>query len=96
MSLNENILRHNMEQLLKAELRTILLRTRAELGLTQNKMSDRYIMSEDSYYDLESGKYMCGTLTAILLLNDQANPKAILNEIAAKLEKLKEEELLPI
>ena len=94
--MTENVLRDKMEQLLKKELRSLLLKTRADLVLTQSKMGDRYVMSENSYSALEKGEYMCGTLTAILLLQDQKEPSTALAEITEKLEKLREEELLPL
>lgn len=94
--MTENVLRDKMEQLLKKELRSLLLKTRAGLVLTQSKMGDRYVMSENSYSALENGEYMCGTLTVILLLRDQKDPNMVLTEITEKLEKLREEELLPL
>lgn len=53
-------------------------------------------MSEYSYSALENGEHMCGTLTTILLLRDQKDAGKIISEITAKLEKLMEEELLPL
>lgn len=90
--MTENLLREKMNQTLKNELRLMILETRACLELTQNKMSDRYVMSESSYSSLEKGEYMCGTLTAILLISDQEDPAQALRKIAAKLKKLREEE----
>ncbi len=92
----ENVLREKMEKLLKRELRSLMLKTRAGLNLTQSKMGDRYVMSENSYSALENGEYMCGTLTTILLLKDQNDPGKVMSEITEKLEKLREEELLPL
>ena len=43
--MSENVLRDKMEQLIKVELRTLALHTRAKLDLTQTKMGDRYVMS---------------------------------------------------
>lgn len=94
--MTENVLRDKMEKLLKRELRSLMLKTRADLELTQSKMGDRYVMSENSYSALENGEYMCGTLTTIFLLRDQKDPGKVLDEITEKLEKLREEELLPL
>lgn len=94
--MTENVLREKMEKLLKRELRSLMLKTRAGLNLTQSKMGDRYVMSENSYSALENGEYMCGTLTTILLLKDQNDPGKVMSEITEKLEKLREEELLPL
>ena len=94
--MTENVLRDKMEKLLKRELRSLMLKTRAGLDLTQSKMGDRYVMSENSYSALENGEYMCGTLTTILLLKDQNDPGKVMSEITEKLEKLREEELLPL
>lgn len=92
--MSENVLRDKMEQLLKIELRTLALHTRAKLDLTQNKMGDRYVMSGDSFSNIESGENMCGTLTTIFLLHDQDDPNGILKDITEKLEKLRREEFL--
>ena len=90
--MTENVLREKMNQTLKNELRSMMLQTRAGLDLTQNKMSERYVMSENSYSSLEKGEYMCGTLTTILLLCDQNDSAHVLEEIATKLKKLREGE----
>ena len=94
--MTENVLRDKMEKLLKRELRSLMLKTRAGLDLTQSKIGDRYVKSENSYSALENGEYMCGTLTTIFLLRDQKDPGKVLDEITEKLEKLREEELLPL
>ena len=94
--MTENVLRDKMEKLLKRELRSLMLKTRADLELTQSKMGDRYVMSENSYSALENGEYMCGTLTTIFLLRDQKDPGKVLDEITEKLEQIREEELLPL
>lgn len=92
--MRDSTIREKMEKLLKKELRFLALRTRAELNLTQNKMGERYAMSGDSFSSIETGEYMCGSLTAILLLNDQRDPAKVLREIVEKLEKIREEEFL--
>lgn len=92
--MKENVIRERMEQVLKAELRALALKTRAEMNLTQEKMGSRYVMSGDSFGDIESGEYMCGALTEFLLLRDQADLTSIFEEIGAKLDKIREEELV--
>ena len=91
--MSENILHDEMEQILKRELRSLALKTRSELGLTQRQMSDRYVMAESSYSALESGENMCGTLTTIFLLSDQIDPYQTLKTLIHKLDKLREGEL---
>ena len=85
-----------MEEILKEELRVLALRTRDRLKLTQNKMSERLVMSETSYSDIETGTYMCGTLTTILLLQEQDDPKEFLRRLKVKFEKMYEEEIQPL
>ncbi len=83
-----------MEGILKEELRVLALKTRYRLGLTQGRMAERLAMSETSYSDIETGIYMCGTLTTILLLQEQDDPNEFLRELKAKFEKLYEKELV--
>ncbi len=71
---------------LKEELRALALTTRARLNLTQREMSDKLHMSECGYSDIETGIYMCGTLTTVLLLAEQEDPKACLDEIVKKFQ----------
>ena len=92
--MKENVIRGKMEQVLKAELRTLALKTRAEMNLTQEKMGNRYVMSGDSFGDIESGENMCGALTEFLLLRDQEDLNRIFKEIGAKLDKIREEEMV--
>ena len=94
--MKENVIREKMEAVLKAELRTLALKTRAELNLTQEKMGERYAMNGDSFGDIESGEYMCGTLTEFLLLRDRKDRDRIFDEIGAKLDKIREEELVTL
>lgn len=92
--MKENVIREKMEAVLKTELRALALKTRDELNLTQEKMGDRYVMNGDSFGDIESGEYICGTLTEFLLLRDQKDRDKIFEEIGAKLDKIREEELV--
>lgn len=81
-----------MEAILKDELRTLALKTRGRRDIPQRVMAEELVMNESSYSLLESGVYMCGTLTAILLLSMQEDPKEFLQKISQKFENLKEME----
>lgn len=94
--MKDNVIRERMEEVLKAELRALALKTRDEMKLTQEKMGDRYAMNGDSFGDIESGEYMCGTLTEFLLLRDQKDRDRIFDEIGAKLDKIRREELVTV
>ena len=74
-------MRTEKESLLKDELRLLAIRTRDRLDLTQREMVERLEMSESSYSDIETGVYMCGTLTAMLLLLMQENPRGFLQTL---------------
>ena len=92
----DNILRSEMEKELKKELHSLALKTRDRLDLTQHEMADRYAMAESSYNMLEKGRYKCGTLTTVLLLKDQEDPKKALEELAEKLEKVRDEIMVSV
>lgn len=64
-------MRHDKASLLKEELRILAITTRERLELTQRKMAEKLEISESSYSDIETGRYMCSTLTAVLLLDMQ-------------------------
>lgn len=89
-------MREEMEKILKREYREMALRTRDRLGLTQKEMSELLSMSESSYSDIESGTYMCGTLTATLLLSMQDDPGFALTEMKRKFEELYKHEMQPV
>lgn len=89
-------MRDIMESILKGELRVLALQTRDNLGITQSRMAELLEMSETSYSDIETGVYMCGTLTAILLLMQQNNPCEFLDQLKKRFEKLNEEVIIPI
>ena len=76
-----------METVLKREFRELALKTRDRLGLTQKAMSELLSMSEKSYCDIENGTFMCGTLTAILLLSMQDDPCLILQALHNQLDE---------
>ena len=86
-------MRTEKETLLKNELRMLAILTRDRLGLTQREMAERLEMSENSYSDIETGVYMCGTLTAILLLMEQEDSNAFLQALALAFAKQYEEML---
>lgn len=86
-------MRGEMEEILKEELRVLALKTRDRMQLTQNRMSELLAMSETSYSDIETGTYMCGTLTTVLLLMAQENPEIFLEELSGKFQELYEKEL---
>ena len=82
-------MRNELEAILKNDLRTLSLRTRARLRLTQEQMAEHLCMSPRSYIDIESGLSMCGTLTVVLLLMDQDDPASVLAELRGKFSKLR-------
>ncbi len=83
-------MRNEMEKLLKEELRTLAIRTRERLHLTQREMAIRLEMSESSYSDIETGLSMCGTLTTVLLLSELDDPYTYLQQAKEKLNALYE------
>lgn len=89
-------MREEMEKVLKREFRELALKTRNRLGLTQKAMSELLSMSENSYCDIENGTYMCGTLTATLLLSMQEDPTSLLQTLRKKFEELFAKEMQPI
>jgi len=86
-------MRNKQNELLKEELRTLAIRTRDLLHFTQKEMATRLVMSESSYSDIETGKAMCGTLTAVLLLSMQEDPNTYLLHLRDLFEKLYEKEM---
>lgn len=89
-------MRHQKEELLKEELRFLAIETRDRLKLTQSEMAIRLEMSESSYSDIETGKYMCGTLTTVLLLAMQKDVNAVILRLKTKFSDLYEKEMQPI
>jgi len=81
LCLEEATMRIEKEMLLKDQLRLLAIRTRDRLDLTQREMAERLEMSESSYSDIETGVYMCGTLTAMLLLLMQEDPQGFLQAL---------------
>jgi len=86
-------MRHQMENILKNELRTLAIRERDELNLTQRKMAEALVMSETSYSDIECGDNMCGTLTAILLIMRLDDPNEFIQHLKGKFKELYDREM---
>ena len=86
-------MREEKEHVLKAELRVLALKTRDSLGLTQREMAERLSMSENSYSDIETGAYMCGTLTTVLLLMEHEDANKYLEYLKKKFQELYDKEL---
>ena len=89
-------MRHEKEELLKEELRILAILTRDRLHITQSAMAHRLSMSESSYSDIETGRTMCGTLTVILLLGMQEDPKKFLQDVKLKFIQRYEKEMQPV
>ena len=85
-----NKMSSDFEKILKKELRDVVLKTRSRLNLTQEEMSELLSMSKNSYFDIEAGEHMCGTLTTVLLLLEQDDPNTILKKIQREFEQLSE------
>ena len=66
----------------------LAIRTRDRLGYKQKRMAEALVMSDSSYSDIETGEYMCGTLTAVLLLIAQPDPNQYLQNLEFKLREL--------
>ena len=87
-------MRHIAEKTLKEDLRVLAIRERERLGLTQRQMAERLMMSESSYSDIETGKAMCGTLTAVLLLAALEAPHPYLEGLTGLLRESYEKAVL--
>lgn len=85
-------MRGKLEVILKEELRTLALKTRDRQHLTQREMAETLSMNETSYSDIETGVYMCGTLTAVLLLMKQNDPNEFLGQLKQRINKLFDDE----
>ena len=81
-----DVMRSEMETILKETFRDLALKIRYEQGLTQSKMSDALVMSERSYEDIERGQSGCGALTIVLLLMKADNPIVVLDNLKIELE----------
>lgn len=81
-----DVMRNEMETILKETFRDLALKMRYEKGLTQSKMSSALVMSERSYEDIERGQSGCGALTIVLLLMKADNPVVVLDNLKIELE----------
>ena len=81
-------MRNEMKIILKEEFRTLALRTRDNLGLTQDKMSEKLGISERAYSNIENGKSTCGTLTAMMLLMYTDNSIMFIQNMQARFEEI--------
>ena len=52
-------MRQEKDKIIKTVFRTLELKTRERLDLTQKEMADRLDMCERSYFDIEAGKTKC-------------------------------------
>lgn len=86
-------MRHDLEKILGTALRFLAIKTRDQLNLTQKEMGKRLHMSESSYSDIETGRTTCGTLTTILLLDMQDDPKIFLNQLDKEFASWYEKEM---
>lgn len=76
----------------KNYFRSVLLETRATLGITQEQMAARLLMSPRNYAGLESGKSCCGTVTFLLFLfRCCPDRNAFLSRLSALLEQIEDE-----
>lgn len=89
-------MRYELEKILGEELRYLAIETRERLHLTQKEMGKRLHMSESSYSDIETGKFKCSTLTAILLLDMQDDPEVFIDRVMDRFAKWYEEEMQPV
>ena len=90
------MIRDDLTQILGEELRFLAIKTRERLNLTQKEMSEILHMSESSYSDIETGKYNCGTLTAVLLLSIQEDPTHFLSTVNVEFQKWYAKEMMPV
>ena len=86
-------MRQKLSKIFGKELRFLAIKTREHLGITQRQMGELLRMGESSYSDIETGKYNCSMPTAILLLNMQPEPTALIQGCVAELIKSEEREM---
>ena len=75
------------QQELKVYLRGILLTTRQNLGLTQEKMAEKLRMSTRSYCDLERGKTGFSAVSLVFLLAS-VPPDTVIHILQSFLESI--------
>lgn len=82
-------MREIYKQAMKDVISKDFYKTRSELGLTQDKMSEKLMLSCRSYIDIEHGASLCGSLSLMLyLLYCCQNPMMFLDEMRIALDKL--------
>ena len=89
-------MKNDLTKIIKGELRFLAIETRNNLGLTQREMSNLLQMNESSYSDIETGKYLCGTLTTILLLTMMEDPGTFVETVKSKFADWYEKEMQSI
>ena len=78
-------------QILKETLHEEIVKTRVELGWTQEQMAERMEMDVRSYSDLDHGKCSCGVLTLILfLIYCCTDSKALLVKIRSRFDEARD------
>ena len=78
-------------QILKETLHEEIVKTRAELGWTQEQMAEVLEMDTRSYVDLDHGKYSCSVLTFVLfLLYCCADSRALLIKIRSRFDEARD------
>ena len=90
------MIRDNLIIILGEELRFLDIKTKERLSLTQREMGEKLQMSESSYSDIETGKYNCGALTAILLLGLQEDPERFLLTVNENFDSWLEKQMLTV
>lgn len=61
-------MRNLYSQILKNIFYTNIITTRAKLGLTQEQMAEKLVMSARSFMEIDHGKHSCSALTLSLYL----------------------------
>lgn len=83
-------MREIYKQAIKDVISESFYKTRTEQRLTQDKMSEKLMLSCRSYIDIEHGASLCGSLPLILYLLDCCqDPMEFLDEMRIALDKLR-------
>lgn len=80
-------MRNQVENILKRNFRTAIIRHRQDNCLTQEHMAQLLGISLRCYSNLESGKSCCSGVTLMLFLQICENPMAFLREFRLDLEE---------
>ena len=89
-------MRQEKDKIIKTVFRTLALKIRERLDLTQKEMADRLDMCERSYFNMEAGKTKCGTLTVLLLLMELEDPRLFLLDLKAAFESEYERQMAAV